>query len=337
MGLHKFSTWCRHSPELLLKVLDDPASQISDKLDALSFVPLLDEKFRETAIINSLNSNHEKVAVFACEIASQCMSHAVFKILRDLSAKSNIALSLAANDTLSFLKEEYSERYTQMDNVLFGLNEDHENKVELIQQMGTDEDHALSAWTSTSRELNDSKRSRIPSLLKMLAENGHHTPFEKSYIRFLVTSDIASHIHLLKHRVGVSINAESARYKELKDDKYYVPNDWSEGERMKYIEHMQTCIEKYHETLERLVSSGMSRKRAKESARFYLPYGNQIVSDISFNFRSFMHFQGLRNKPEAQIEISQIAKKMLQCVWESGTLKDSLAAFGWTEEKIYEK
>ena len=85
---------------------------------------------------------------------------------------------------------------------------------------GSDQVHACSAWTSTSRDLSDEKIQRIPKLLKMLADAGHHTPFEKSGLHFLVDTDIASHIHLLKHRVGVSINGESARYKEIKEDKY---------------------------------------------------------------------------------------------------------------------
>jgi hypothetical protein len=35
---------------------------------------------------------------------------------------------------------------------------------------GSDETHALSAWTSTSRDLTDEKRERIPQLLQMLAK-----------------------------------------------------------------------------------------------------------------------------------------------------------------------
>ena len=50
-----------------------------------------------------------------------------------------------------------------------------DNKVELIGFYGGDEAHALSAWTSTNRDLTDDKKNRIPSLLKMLAENGHET------------------------------------------------------------------------------------------------------------------------------------------------------------------
>lgn len=186
-----------------------------------------------------------------------------------------------------------------------------ENKVELVGWYGSDETHALSAWTSTSRELNYEKKNRIPQLLKMLAEQGHHTVFEKSSLHFLLTVDTATHIHLLKHRIGVSINGESARYKELKDDKYLVPEDWSLDEKAKYIAFMEDAIMRYHQTLERLVKGGMDRKRAKESARFYLPYGNQVTMDVMFNWRSFHHFLGLRMKPEAQFEVRSLAEEML--------------------------
>lgn len=203
-----------------------------------------------------------------------------------------------------------------------------DNKVELIGTYGTDETHALSAWTSTSRELTDEKRDRVPQLLKMLAENEHHSVFEKSSLHFLVTSDIASHVHLLKHRIGVSINAESSRYKELKDDKFYVPTDWDNVEQQQYIWHMEDSIRRYHETLARLVSKGISRKRAKESARFYLPYGNQITADVMFNFRSFAHFVKLRYSTHAQVEIREIARRMLQLVHETGQFEATLVAFG---------
>jgi len=189
-----------------------------------------------------------------------------------------------------------------------------DNKVELIGWYGSDETHALSAWTSTSRELSQEKRERIPSLLKMLASQGHHTVFEKSSLHFLVTVDTSVHIQLLKHRIGVSINGESARYKELKDDKYYLPQDWSLEEQAKYIAFMEDAIMRYHDTLKRLVDSGMDRKRAKETARFYLPYGNQITMDVMFNWRSFSHFLGLRMKPDAQREVCWLAEEMLQLV-----------------------
>ena len=211
------------------------------------------------------------------------------------------------------------------------------NKVELIGVYGSDETHALSAWTSTSRDLTEDKRKRVPQLLNMLAENEHHTVFEKSSLHFLITTDIASHIHVLKHRIGVSVNAESARYKELKDDKYYVPTDWDEEERERYIEHCERCLFQYHQALESMIAKGMSRKRAKESARFYLPYGNQITADVMFNFRSFAHFIKLRYSMHAQLEIRDIAQEMLRLVHETGKFDNTLRAFGFvTDEKIRE-
>jgi flavin-dependent thymidylate synthase len=206
---------------------------------------------------------------------------------------------------------------------------DCDNTVELIGVYGGDLEHALSAWTSTNRELSEEKRSRIPKLLTMLATEGHHTPFEKSALHFLVKTDIATHIQLLKHRVGVSINAESARYKQLKDVKYYIPTDWPVLMQEELIAHCLDSYSKYEEALKALMDAGYSRKRAKESARFYLPYANQIYADVQFNFRSFMHFQGLRNEEHAQVEIQDVAKKMLELARETGNFNESLKAFGY--------
>ena len=206
-----------------------------------------------------------------------------------------------------------------------------DNRVELIGWYGGDETHALSAWTSTSRDMTEEKRARIPQLLKMLAEQGHHSVFEKSSLHFLVTVDCATHIHLLKHRIGVSINGESARYKELKDDKYYLPQDWPLEEQAKYVAFMEDALMRYHDTLERLVAGGMSRKRAKESARFYLPYGNQITMDLMFNWRSFSHFLELRMKPDAQREVCWLAERMLHLVRsiDGAPFERTIEAFGY--------
>lgn len=194
------------------------------------------------------------------------------------------------------------------------MKEQHKNLVCLLGHYGGDITHGQSAWTSTVRDIDEAKMNRLPALLKMLAENHHETPFEKSSLHFLVTTDVSAHIHIIKHRIGVSVNGESARYKELKDDKYYVPQDWDDEEVNLYVEHMETSLKNYHDCLNRLVSKGVSRKRAKESARLYLPYGNQLTADVMFNFRSFVHFLRLRYSTHAQLEIRAIAKQMLEQV-----------------------
>src|SRR5690606_34178107 len=99
------------------------------------------------------------------------------------------------------------------------------NSTELLGYYGGDIVIAQSAWTSTYRDLEPDKIARVDKLIHMLWKNGHETPFEKGVVQFLVDTDIATHIHLLKHRIASS-NGESARYKELKEDKYYLPDDW---------------------------------------------------------------------------------------------------------------
>lgn len=194
---------------------------------------------------------------------------------------------------------------------------------------GGDLTHALSAWTSTNRDLTDEKRARIPKLLQFLASEGHTSPFEKSYLHFLVTADTASHIHIIKHRIGVSVNGESARYKEFKDDKFHIPEDWPKHLQEKLDQHSRQSFYLYHQVLEELVRFGFSRNRAKESARYFLPYSTQITLDVGFDFLSFIKFQILRNSEHAQLEIHEIAEKMLKLVRETGKFDLSLKAYGF--------
>ena len=205
------------------------------------------------------------------------------------------------------------------------------NKVELLGYYGSDTIHAQSAWTSTSRDLTEEKLNRVGKLLSMLAKDGHHTPFEKSSLHFLVTVDQATHIHLLKHRIGVSINGESARYKELKEDKTYIPDDWKDIKSDKFNTFMSLHFDGtsswaevlnsytelgndlYHKALISLTPI-LGRKRAKESARFFKTFNSQITMDVMFNWRSFYHFQQLRNSEHAQLEVRELAQMMLDLV-----------------------
>jgi len=230
-----------------------------------------------------------------------------------------------------------------------------DNKVELIGFYGDDQTIACSAWTSTSRELTEDKKKRIGKLINMLWSEGHETPFEKGTIHFLVDTEIASHIHLLKHRIS-SLNAESARYKELKEDKYYIPEDWKNIDidpnsnspalgclsdwghwgQDGYLDTWADILEWYtalgnlfyHQCIEE-IEPVLGRKRAKESARFFKTYNSQIQADVSFNMRSFANFVKLRNSPSAQLEIREVAAEMLRIVTDIAgePFKETLKAF----------
>lgn len=130
-----------------------------------------------------------------------------------------------------------------------------QNKVEILGHYGGDLTHSLSAWTSTTRDLTDDKVKRIPKLLKMLADDKHGTPFEKSAIHFLITVEQPSHIHLLKHRIGVSINGEcltgdsvitfnntyGTSNKKLKKTVKQLFDSWNQGRK-----HQNTEADKYY-------------------------------------------------------------------------------------------
>lgn len=221
-----------------------------------------------------------------------------------------------------------------MDNIIF----DNENKVTLLETAGGDKAHCLSAWCSTFEDLGlqlpecldnridymfseivKTKKKTPQELLDMLFEHVHGTPFEKSYLHFQIETDIASHIHLLKHRIGVSVNSESGRYKRFKNYKVHIPEDWPEQEKKRHQKFFIQCVENYERSFKELLkhyeSIGLSRsdavKRAKETARYYLPYSNKIVCDVSFNWRSFYHFLGLRYSVHSQKEIMNIARDCL--------------------------
>jgi flavin-dependent thymidylate synthase len=214
----------------------------------------------------------------------------------------------------------------------------NKNTVELIGWYGNDLTIAQSAWTSTSRELSSEKIDRHAKLIVDLWASGHETPYEKATVHFLVNTDIATHIHLLKHRIS-SLNAESARYKELKEDKSYLPEDWKntfvnmsaeECRKFPYegIEIIDYSSGSWYDVLDRYTEIGnalyhqclkdltpvLGRKRAKESARFFKTYNSQIQADVSFNLRSFANFLRLRNSPHAQLEIREVAQQMFSLI-----------------------
>jgi flavin-dependent thymidylate synthase len=230
-----------------------------------------------------------------------------------------------------------------------------ENKVELVGYYGGDETIALAAWTSTSRNLTPDKKERIPKMINDLWSNGHKTPFERGIVHFLVNCDIASHIHLIKHR-HAGTNGESARYKELKEDKIYLPKDWKnvpitgptgnesiyfddDNSANNWYEVLEIATKQmnslYHRALKD-VEQVLGRKRAKESARYFKTYNSQIETDVIMNMSCFANFLSLRKKANAQDEIHEIADRMLELVKniDGNPFEYTIKAFGYKEEQF---
>lgn len=234
----------------------------------------------------------------------------------------------------------------------------NENKVVLMDHMGSDKSHALAAWASTFYELNipmpkdpklrvdqivdhimqKSKKMRsVEDLLKYLADESHQSPFRMSSFVFGMTTEIATHIQKLKHAVLLEAeNAESAKYKELQEDKFYLPKDWNEyGElgskwynKLKETSELTNSL--YHECLSDLDKAGVPRKRSKETARFFKMYNSQLNSQNKFSFAGVMEFSNKRSVDFAQDEIKYVASEMIREITEipNNPFKYSLKAFG---------
>lgn len=166
-------------------------------------------------------------------------------------------------------------------------------------------------------QVKDSKAHSAESLVNFLASEGHTSPFRHIHLMYGITSEIASHIQFIKHRVGVEINSESARYKRLKDT-YYIPQDLPPHVQAKMEAHNKVSHSLYCEIYNELIAAGFSKQRAKESSRFVLPYSKQITYIATLSLQALAHFYRLRNSPHAQLEIRLIAQAMVSQLVETG-------------------
>lgn len=224
------------------------------------------------------------------------------------------------------------------------------NSVTLIGWYGGDRAIARAAWTSTQADINNKTDDQIRDLIvNKLWNNGtgksHKTPFERGIVEFNIVCDTASHIHLIKHRLA-NINGESARYRELKEDRFHIPEDWANivatSLKGDYLEkhngktwqqiletHTKISDQLYHAALADLTQI-IGRKRAKESARFFKTYNSQITLSVMMNMSCFYNFYSLRADSAAQTEIQNIANAMLEEIKkiDGSPFRFTLEAFG---------
>ena len=194
----------------------------------------------------------------------------------------------------------------------------------------------LSAWASTGISIEDlglipvesrlesiftqikNTKARTPEgLVEFLATEGHTSPFRHIHLMYIITSDIATHIQFLKHRVGVEINSESARYKRLSET-YYVPDDLPSEVKAKIEAHNRNSHNLYTEIYQDLIEAGYSKGRAKEASRYVLPYSKQLTYFVTLSLQALAHLYKLRVSPHAQKEIRDIVNSMVLQLEQTG-------------------
>jgi len=172
----------------------------------------------------------------------------------------------------------------------------------------------------------ESTEEKKRTLMDHLMRSGHWGPFEHPTATFAVRGvSRACMAQLTRHR-HASFDVMSLRYVELDDDRpldeqFSYPETFAESEvvsregvteielsaeeRREIADDVyRTCMDAYAD----LVEAGVP----KEDARMLLPIGTKVNLTFSMNARSLMHLLDMRLKADAQWEIRELSRRVLE-------------------------
>lgn len=161
---------------------------------------------------------------------------------------------------------------------------------------------------------------RDAGLIKFLLKNHHGSPFEQGFVSFWhMRLPIFVMRELVRHRIGHSVNEESGRYVEMRDD-FFVPSEarTQVGKPGSYSYEplpmadrlLQNTVTEQADRAWTAYTTLLNAGVAKEQARIVLPLNLYTEIRWTANARSLMHFLALRNDPNAQREIRLYAEAM---------------------------
>lgn len=221
-------------------------------------------------------------------------------------------------------------------------------EVELQEVYGTDRSIAESAWTSSTEYTKKKNRTEedVKRIINFLADKKHSVPFESVILRFWIRMPIQTDRQFMTHRLQ-SASGMSGRYRTMPNEFFNIPDD------VQYIvekaeipgirpaggilnDYEWICNESnrfYKNSLEYLKEAekennitNVEYKRVREFLRGALPQNNMTERLSVMNLRAFCNFIKLRMHSDAQPEIYQIAKMMLECLEERNAIPYSLEA-----------
>lgn len=181
------------------------------------------------------------------------------------------------------------------------------------------------------------------ALLRFLIRERHGSPFESVTMRWVVRAPLYVLYEWHRHRVGHSVNEESARYTKMRDDYImFGPDEIREqygrpgNYKFRQMEDKDVAINAADLIVNSQAFSFGAYKQlldmgvAKEQARVVLPTGMFKEQVWTCNLRSLMHFLGLRMDANAQREIRMYAHAAYRIA--HVVAPDTMAAFaenGW--------
>ncbi|MDY6819590.1 MAG: FAD-dependent thymidylate synthase [Halobacteriales archaeon] len=172
----------------------------------------------------------------------------------------------------------------------------------------------------------DTLEEKKETLIDHLMRSGHWGPFEHPTATFAVRGVSRTCMAQLTRHRHASFDVMSLRYVDLSgddplDERFAYPPSFEadetvsrEGveeiemtpdERVELAEEVYAaCMDAY----ERLVDAGVP----KEDARMLLPLGTKVNLTFSMNARSIMHLLDMRLKADAQWEIRELSRRVLE-------------------------
>ena len=178
-------------------------------------------------------------------------------------------------------------------------------------QMGTDRDICNAARVSTlGAGAEEAKDTGDVKLIEYLMKNKHGSPFEHGAITFIVTAPIFVFWDHVRHRIGVSYNIESSRYRELQPLFYRASEARTQtGKPGHYVmtpgtpeqtQAMHSAKEVANTFAWNSYQAQLKAGIAREQAMEVLPMNTVISAYVTFNPRSLMKFLELRLGPARQ-------------------------------------
>jgi len=148
--------------------------------------------------------------------------------------------------------------------------------------------------------------------IESLFRRGHIGPAEHPQAFFAIEGmSIACERQLTRHRL-FSFDIQSLRYTEPEEADVVIPSTMDDmdvqetiGDPVVYYQHAaQQSFDSYRALVEKGVPA--------EEARMILPLGTQINGTMSANLRSFFHLIDMRVAGDAQAEIRELAKMVME-------------------------
>ena len=163
-------------------------------------------------------------------------------------------------------------------------------------------------------------------LIRYLLKHEHWSPFEMVEFKFHVKAPLFVARQWFRHRTA-SVNEVSGRYSVLEDE-FYVPQYWrlqdaknKQGSygNLKEVDPLanEYAMGAYTEALEyayRAYEALLSAGVAREMARMVLPLSTYTQFYWKQDLRNLLHFIKLRLSPDAQWEIRQYARAILEII-----------------------